>query len=281
MNTSRTLASSWKYAAWGASTALVAAACNAEPPPSSGSSGAAPPLIDIAAQSMESGFHRSPIRRTYDLPAYAITRHPITRAEYRTCVEAGNCALPPDRTCADLTRADPLAGPNYEREGVTEAMPVTCVGVREARAYCDWVGGSLPTFEEWLLAARGPSARRFPWGNDRPSCEQHPRTFQEPQIPCQEASLAIGAHSAGASPAGAEDVLLAPGELLETAPAGRTLLPACARGSAGHEEEACVIYGLDPGAIDSVRRLFTFNDQIETSPVPYGFRCVWREKGSK
>lgn len=49
--------------------------------------------------------------------------------------------------------------------------PVSTVTFEGASAYCDWLSTStgmrcrLPTEAEWELAARGPAARRYAWGN--------------------------------------------------------------------------------------------------------------------
>jgi len=53
------------------------------------------------------------------------------------------------------------------------------VGEEQAEAYCRSVNGRLPSLDEWLLAARGPSPRRFSWGDQPPArCDQHPFAAQ-------------------------------------------------------------------------------------------------------
>lgn len=43
--------------------------------------------------------------------------------------------------------------------------PVTQISGEDARAYCRWIGGRLPTLDEWETFARAGSKERYPWGD--------------------------------------------------------------------------------------------------------------------
>ena len=43
--------------------------------------------------------------------------------------------------------------------------PVTQISGADAEAYCRWVGGRLPTCDEWEAAARAGARTRYPWGD--------------------------------------------------------------------------------------------------------------------
>ena len=86
-----------------------------------------------------------------ELGAFFIGRTEVTNEQYEACVHAGACA---PSTCAD----DPdYNGANY---------PVVGVDWDNARAYCQWAGGDLPTEARWEKAARGTDGRIYPWGNE-------------------------------------------------------------------------------------------------------------------
>jgi eukaryotic-like serine/threonine-protein kinase len=61
-------------------------------------------------------------------------------------------------------------GPGSNLSG-RDDHPVVQVSKRDALAYCEWVGGQLPTEAQWEYAARGTNNDIYPWGNDQPNDE--------------------------------------------------------------------------------------------------------------
>jgi hypothetical protein len=221
-----------------------------------------------------SGFKHGQLRKQIDVAGFSISKNPITLAQYQTCVDAQVCKAP-ELACANA--------------GGSAQDAALCLGEENARAYCAWGGGRLPSLEEWLLAARGGSPRRFSWGDSAATCEQHPLaldpaqqrlsgTLMAGQVPtatkCGQPlaqRFEVGKHAGGASPFGVEDVLLARGELLGGEP-GSHFAP-CAKSG-----RSCMVYGVLPGAIDAVKLV----DEAGTAAMSdaYTFRCVWPKEGS-
>jgi formylglycine-generating enzyme required for sulfatase activity len=92
-----------------------------------------------------------PRHRVY-VSAFRIDRTEVALGDYLRCVQRGVCAP------ARVVDGDARLGQAQH--------PVTGVTAAEARRYCEWVGGRLPTEAEWERAARGIGRRRFPWGRE-------------------------------------------------------------------------------------------------------------------
>jgi formylglycine-generating enzyme required for sulfatase activity len=111
-------------------------------------------------------------KRLVTLPAYYISRYPVTVAQFRAFVRViGNGAHS-----------------LWERYNSVDNHPVVSVNWYQAGAYCDWLTDELrswkgtpeplarllreevwrvrlPSEAEWEKAARGTDGRTFPWGN--------------------------------------------------------------------------------------------------------------------
>lgn len=93
------------------------------------------------------------------LQSFELSRTHVTFKQYRACVAAGACTQ---------IRKD-CVSPEF----TTDEHPVVCVDWQQARTFAQWAGGRLPSEAEFEFAARsGGKNKKFPWGNDPPSCER-------------------------------------------------------------------------------------------------------------
>jgi formylglycine-generating enzyme len=138
--------------------------------------------------------HERPARRVH-VGTFGLDRTEVTHASWSRCVSAGRCA-PPRLPASDARFTAP-------------ELPVAGVAAEEAEAYCRWVGGRLPTEQEWEKAARGVGgARRFPWGRS-----YHARLANHGRPPIRPDpgdghrwAAPVGSYPDGASPYGVLDM---------------------------------------------------------------------------
>jgi formylglycine-generating enzyme required for sulfatase activity len=138
------------------------------------------PEVDPDASSDEMSQH--PVY----LDAFRISKYEITNAQYAQCVRATVCEEP-----ADVV---------YYEDTDSATHPVVYVSWHDAKTFCTWVEGKLPSEAEWEYAARGPEGPIYPWGNDPPTCAR--AQFVE----CERRTVPVGSHPDGASWCGAEDM---------------------------------------------------------------------------
>lgn len=89
--------------------------------------------------------------RTVELSSFWLQRHEVSVAEYARCEAARRCRPIPYFRGADRFRRD--------------EYPASLVSWEDARDYCVFWGGRLPTEAEYERAARGTQGRIYPWGN--------------------------------------------------------------------------------------------------------------------
>ncbi|MGE0327150.1 MAG: formylglycine-generating enzyme family protein [Polyangiaceae bacterium] len=187
-------------------------------------------LVEIPGGPVEMGFTRGTLRWTEQVAALRVGRLPVSVGELERCVDAGVCdPIVPTDSCWPAS-----VFPEAQRPG---DAPELCASIEQAKQYCRWHGARLPTPSEWLLAVRGASVQRFPWGNSSATPAQH-LLAAEARAP---GGRILGDHPEGASAYGVQDALPLGAELLGPSPESRVK---------GCRAEGCAAAGTEPGAID-------------------------------
>jgi len=147
-----------------------------------------------------------PVHDVTFVEGYWIGKYEVTVAQHRACRDAVECGDPSvedfDSTGWGLNTAD-NGRPHHPQNGLQW---------EQARTYCAWIGGRLPSDSEWEYAAKGPVHRKYPWGNaPEPTCANDTAVFSEEWGPaghgCGDGGTApVGSKPAGASWSGALDM---------------------------------------------------------------------------
>lgn len=177
----------------------------------------------------ESGAERFPRTRVAE---FRIDKTEVTLARWRSC-----------STCAELPGAP--------------GLPVGGVTPEQAESFCRSQRGRLPTSAEWVWAAAGGDARRYPWGQSGLVCRR--AAFGLEHGPC--ASLGgpelAGSRPDGATPEGVLDLAGNVAEWTRDATGGYA-----ARGGSFRSRSAA--------------ELKSWAALPDRAPAPYiGFRCAY------
>lgn len=132
---------------------------------------------------------------------FLIDRTEVTREAYRRFLDATGYRPP---------RVDePWAQDGWNWDGIefpdgTGQHPVVLVSWYDARAYCRWAGGRLPTEAEWQIAALGPADAEtlYPWGDAYDGSLLNHGRIGEPNYDASdgwERTSPVGSFPAGAS----------------------------------------------------------------------------------
>jgi hypothetical protein len=104
-------------------------------------------------------------QQTLELPAFKISRYPVTNRQFQAFIDAGGYDDP--QWWQDLPKLKPQ-DPSWKQNN----RPRESVSWFEAMVFSRWLSAqlgysvTLPTETQWEKAARGTDGRIFPWGNE-------------------------------------------------------------------------------------------------------------------
>lgn len=95
------------------------------------------------------------------IPAFEMSKSPVTVEQYAQCVSKGGCTAPNTGEYC-----------NWEKTG-RERHPVNCVDWKQANQYAKFMGARLPSESEWEYAATSEGKnQKYPWGNEDATCKR-------------------------------------------------------------------------------------------------------------
>lgn len=188
-----------------------------------------------------------------------MARNEVTVAEYARCVGSGRCS----------PAGFEGGGQRFQRP----SLPVTLVTFDDAKRYCSFRGGRLPSEAEFERAARGAARRRYPWGQTyHPRLSNHGRLGVDPTDPSDGFSelAPVGSFRDGATPEGILDLA---GNAAEW-----TADPFTPDYGSAPGGQRAVRGGSFSSSAAFLRGAARVGKSPETREPTLGFRCVWPTK---
>lgn len=186
--------------------------------------------------------------RTIHVGAFRIDRFEVS-------IGRAHCTLCP---LADPRRFDPA----------DLARAASGIDHESAARYCAAREGRLPTEDEWIVAASGPRALRYPWGDTGAVCLR--AAWGLADGPCGSGAVGpdtVGAHGDGQTPTGIHDLAGNVAEWVDSPGGG------CA---AGGVCTAVVRGGSYRSALATELRTWDRREMPRSSREPWiGFRCAY------
>ena len=207
-----------------------------------------------------------------DLVPFCLGEIEVTIAQYRTCIDAGSCA--------------PIDPEDAEEPGLTGAMgdpelPINFITHADARNYCRFIGGRLPTEAEWVWAAGSGHGWSAPWGNETADdvtathCGKYAELVSGAVLACRGKSHPLDRTKQGIyDMAGSlwefveEDERGRPGYALSTTPQGQTPRPRGTRRLSRSMHEPAVVIRWEPEDADLFERSQNRTVRCAGSPPP-------------
>ena len=132
------------------------------------------------------------------LDPFSIGRFPVTVTEYQRFMDHEGYSNSRFWKSGGFGQfSEPV---DWSNQKLHPNRPVVGVSWYEASAYCECFGDRLPTEAEWEFAARGVTARRYPWGNEKADATR--LNFEHNH----GSATPVGIFPLGATPEGIEDM---------------------------------------------------------------------------
>lgn len=127
---------------------------------------------------------------------FCMNKTEVTLGEFKKCVDGGKCPKykkPVNSLC------------NWHDE-TRSRHPMNCVTRTQAEEYCGYLGGRLPTMQEWEFASRDGENKPYAWGTESSQDEAEDRRWCHSARSKRSGTCEVGSFPMGATKAGLLDM---------------------------------------------------------------------------